>query len=108
MIEKPSINSIIKLGDKIADLGIEEFELEDDVLGMIKVIRAVMVIYGLVIALFSLIGALAKKKGFSIFALIISIPFYILIVGWVAFILFIVASIAHIAMVSKEKKAATV
>ena len=107
MFKNPSVNNMIKLGEKLEDydgFGIDE--IGEEVVDVLSVVRTVVYVCGAIIALLSLAGALMKKKGFTVFALIVSIPFYIFIVGWFMFILFIIASIAHIVLVSREKKAA--
>lgn len=101
LLENPSINNLIDVGGKLEDFGVD-----DEAIDLFKTIRTVLVVYGVVIAFFSLMGALFRKKALTILALIIAIPFYIFIVGWLMFALFAVASIVHVVLVSKEKKAA--
>lgn len=98
--ENPSLNNLIEVASRLEDLSVDSETIE-----MFKVVRTVLVVYGAVIALFSLMGALFRKKALTIIALIISIIFYIFIVGWLAFVLFAVASIVHIALIPKKEKA---
>ncbi|MBQ2696132.1 MAG: hypothetical protein IJF61_02390 [Clostridia bacterium] len=100
MVTSPSLNGLIDTGSKL-----EDFDIDSEAVDMLKIVRAVLVVYGIIIGLFSLLGAFLKKKVFDIIAMIISIPFYVFLVGWLALLVFIVASIAHMVLFSKEKKA---
>ena len=75
-----------------------------DILEICKIFRTVIIVYGLIVALFSLFGVLFKKKVFPIIAIILSLLYYLLFVGVVFLILFIALSIAHIVFISKAKK----
>jgi len=103
MVKTPSLNRLIDVGGKL-----EDFDIDSESVDLLETVRTVLIVYGVIIALFSLLGALCKKKALSIIGLIISIPFYIFFVGWLGFIVFTVASIAHVVLLSKEKKAAAI
>ena len=98
--ESPSLNKVIYI------IGLmEEDDIDEESLMIIKTVRTVIIVYGIIIALLSLLGTVFKKKVFAIIALIISLPFYILVVGWFGLILFVAACIAFCVFLSKEKKA---
>ena len=99
LIRKPSINGLIKFG------AIENLQFADEELvSILKIIRLSIYIYGAIIAFFTLLGALTKRKGFTITALILSVPFFLLFVGNVHTIVFAILCIAHCIFASKASK----
>lgn len=97
-MKTPSLNAFIKFAQ------IEEFGIDDEDVEVFTTIRVAVIVYALVIALFSLLGALLKKKAFTIIALIISLPFFIFLVGILHMILFTILCIVHVVLLSMAKK----
>lgn len=97
-MKTPSLNAFIKFAQ------IEEFGIDDEDVEVFTTIRVAVIVYALVIALFSLLGALLKKKAFTIIALIISLPFFVFLVGILHMILFTILCIVHVVLLSMAKK----
>ena len=99
--EKPSLNKIIHISGLMEEAG---FEMDAESISIIKTVRTVIIVYGVIIALLSLLSVIFRKKALAIIALIVSILFYVLVVGWLGLILFAAASIAFVVFLQKNRK----
>lgn len=102
--ENPSVNDIIKLVDSI-----DEFRSNPDMIEMInslKIFRAVIIAYGVIIAVISLLGVLLKTRACAVVSIILSLAFYVAFVGIVYWILFTILNIAYIILFTQANKAA--
>lgn len=102
VMREPSINAFTNLAEIIAE---EDADFDEEVVSVLKTVQTVLIGYGAVIMLFALLAALLKNRALSIIGLIISVLFFVALVGFVFFVLYAVAAIVHVILVGKHKKA---
>ena len=113
MFISPSVNDILKLC-KILDrldnediyisgIDIYDFYVEDEVGLGFAVVRIIVIAYGLLVALFSLLGALLKKIVFPILATVFSLGFFFALVSITMGIIFIALSVIHAVLIAQIK-----
>ena len=90
----------LSLNDAIKYSAIPDLDIDSDLYTLFNIFRWVVIGYALFIALFSLLGALIRKKVFTILANIFCPIFFIAFVGWEFLAVFIVLSIIHVVLVS--------
>ncbi len=110
LLSKPSLNNfnkLINIMENVSDdkFGMGDFDEDAEAIKIIRVIRTVIIVYGLFVALLSLLGALLKKRVFSVLAIIFSLLYFFALVGAVMGIIFIVLSIYHIVVLTQARKA---
>ena len=113
LFSKPSLNNYIKLVNILEDVdgdkfGTGDFDADAEDVKIFGIIRTVIVVYGLFVALLSLLGALLKKRVFSVLAIIFSLLYFFALVSVVMGIIFIVFSVAHIVILTKDRKSIAV
>ncbi len=113
LFSKPSLNNYIKLVNILEDVdgdkfGAGDFDADAEEVKIFGIIRTVIVVYGLFVALLSLLGALLKKRVFSVLAIIFSLLYFFALVSVVMGIIFIVFSVVHIAILTKDRKSIAV
>lgn len=96
LIENPSLARVAKMGKKV-----DQF---NDSVEIVNTFNIVITIYGVIIMLMSLLAALGRSRALSIISIVVSLPFYIFLAGIVWLILFVVATIAHVVFLTKEKE----
>ncbi len=102
IMRTPSLNSYIKIAEVIAA---EEDDFDEEIVPILHTVRNVLIGYGAVIILFALLAALLKNRALSIIGLIVSVLFFVALVGFIFFVLYAVAAIVHVILVGKHKKA---
>ena len=115
MIATPSINNMLELCDifdrvdedefDIDRFDLDDFDVADELRSVFSIIRTVIIAYGLFVALFSLLGALLKKRVFGILAIIFSVGFFFALVSVIMGIIFIALTIVHLVMLGRANKA---
>lgn len=98
--KNPSVINTVSLGTLAGFI-------EEEVAALCKGFLWCIIIWGLFIAFWSLMGALLKKMVFPILAMIFSIGFYLAFVNIIVFVLFLAASIIHCVLLKKPKQVVT-
>ena len=93
-LQEVSLNDIVKYSK------LPQWDIDQDTYTLFNTFRWIIICYALFIALFSLLGALIRKKVFTILSNIFCPLFFILFVGWGLLALFIILSIIHVVLVS--------
>ncbi len=97
--EKPSLNGFIAFAN------LPELDMPEDALMALNVVRVIVVVYSLIIAVFTLLAAVLRKKAFSIVALCVGLLFFALLANVVWTIFFLLLCVAHIVFISMANNA---
>lgn len=113
MITNPSISDLLSLSTLVDNIDADEvdtsnfnlnyFDVTEDVKVGLAIVRAIIIAYGLFVALFSLLGALLKKIVFPILATVFSLGFFFALVSVIMGIVFIALSVIHAVLISQIK-----
>ena len=99
IMRTPSINTMIKLAET------EALDLDEEDAEPFNIIKTIIIVYMLVVIFFMALALILKNRGVNIAGLIISLPYYILLVNPLFTVLQIVLCIAYFVVLTMAKSA---
>lgn len=98
-VRTPSINGAIKFAEY------DVMDIDDETVDVFNVVRTVVVLYGWFIAIMMLLGAFLKTRVFTVIGIVVSLPFYFFLAGFLLLLVQLAACVAHIVVLTNAKKA---